>query len=196
MINQSTRSLLPLLFILFISACGGEGKGPDIVDINGVVDQVDTSDGSDNGGGGIGGASIAINNPCGTVYSIGLMTTFSGALTIGDCILSDFISSSDSSLVDGYLFVLDAQVEEPRITMRSTDFDTFLLLRRCSSNDCSSNVAIAANNNGGNGTNSEITLISLAAGTYLILANSNSVDNSLTGSYTLETELQSAVGIR
>jgi len=185
--NRMAHWLLPLLFLMVISACeNGGDKGPGIVDINDVVDEVDTSGGSDGGGGGFGGTAI---NQCAAVFTISPGGVISGELNSSDCIFNDFITnSSRDDPTDGYVVTL-ASGGTITILMRSADFDARLFLYSCS-DDCSNLTLFDDDDDGGGGVNgrdAEI-IIDLAAGSYLILATRFGGDTSV-GAYTLETTL-------
>ncbi len=151
-----------LLLLLFLASCGGSGDG--------------------------GGAN---DNPCETVVDIGPNDFVDGVLEAGDCRFTDLDpTSGDTSFVDEYRVTLNT-TGTLTIIMRSSSIDTFLLLPN-RSESCSSGctaaeaMLITFDDDGGGGVNGTDSLISmdLAAGTYIIVANSFLPE---TGSYTLET---------
>ena len=102
-------------------------------------------------------------------------------LSVEDCFLSE-VGGSGNTLFDEYQLSL-AQDGDLTIALDSTAFDAFLWLLD------SALTVIATNDDGGGGTNSLITQ-SLAAGSYLILANS--FFEGETGAYTLTTQFNPA----
>ena len=140
------------------------------------------------GGGGGGGGN---DNPCGTVVDIGPNSIIDGVLEAGDCRVSDLDpTSGDTSFADEYRITLNS-MGTLTINMRSASIDSFLLLLNRStscSGGCTAAEAmlITFDDDTGGGVNGFDALISmdLAAGTYIIVANSILPE---TGSYTLET---------
>ena len=100
-------------------------------------------------------------------------TTVSGELTSDDCRL-DF----DNSFYDAWTFQASAG-QSVQITMRSTAFDTYLILFDPSGNEVDEN-----NDGPGLGTDARISFKATDAGTYKVYANSYST--GITGGYTLE----------
>ena len=143
------------------------------------------------GGGGGGGGGVANDNPCGTVVDIGPNDFVDGVLEAGDCRVTDLDPTSvDTSFVDEYRVTLNT-TGTLTIIMRSSSIDTFLVLLN-RSESCSSGCTLAEamlitlDDDSGGGVNGTDSLISmdLAAGAYIIVANSFDPE---TGSYTLET---------
>jgi hypothetical protein len=102
-------------------------------------------------------------------YTLG--TTVNGNLSTGDCVFED------GTRVDLYRFTVTTQ-RQVVITMRSTAFDSYLVLFNSAGN------AIEQDDDDGGGNDARIS-ISLAPGTYIIGANSFAVS---TGAYTLTTQ--------
>ena len=100
-------------------------------------------------------------------------TTVSGALTSDDCRLS-----FDNSFYDAWTFQVSAG-QSVQITMRSTVFDTYLILFDPSGNEVDEN-----NDGPGQGTDARISFTATDAGTYTVYANSYLT--GITGGYTLE----------
>jgi hypothetical protein len=96
---------------------------------------------------------------CNTVLVISLGQTVNGSLGPGDCQLDD------ESFVDFYELRLST-ARNVTITMNSASLDAFLLLF-----NRTSMFPIALDDDGGGGTNARL-VIQLAAGTYVIGANS------------------------
>lgn len=128
---------------------------------------------------------------CGTVVDISPNGMLNGRLESGDCRLSDLDPiGGDSTFVDEYRVTL-SMAGTLTVTMRSSEVDTFLwLLDR--SDSCAGGctaaqamvITVDDDSGGGvNGTDSTI-VFGLAAGSYLILANSFFPES---GSYTIET---------
>ena len=131
------------------------------------------------------------DNPCGAVVEIGPNSIINGVLEAGDCLVSDIDPTiGDSSFVDEYRIVLNS-TGTLTINMRSASIDSYLVLLDRSTS-CSSGctpvqaILITEDDDSGGGVNGFDALISmdLAAGTYIIIANSVLPE---TGSYTLET---------
>lgn len=114
--------------------------------------------------------SFQVTDDCPTVaYTIG--ATVTGSLTATDCVFGDGTS------VDLYRFTLTT----PRtvtITLRSTQFDAYLVLFT------STFTGITEDDDSAGGTDAQIVR-NLAAGTYIIAANSFDID---TGAYTLTSQ--------
>ncbi|HEY0020555.1 MAG TPA: DVUA0089 family protein [Longimicrobium sp.] len=102
-------------------------------------------------------------------YTLG--STVNGTLSPGDCVFED------GTRVDLYRFTLTTP-RQVVITLRSTAFDSYLVLFN------SAGSAIQQDDDSGGGNDARITQ-SLAAGTYIIGANSYAVS---TGAYTLTTQ--------
>ncbi len=126
------------------------------------------------------------SNKCGTVINIGLNSSVEGTLENGDCRADDiFPGTGDMTFVDEYRITLNnGGILD--ITMRSADFDAFIVLMDTSTscaNGCDLTQIIATDDDTDVGFDALIS-IDLAAGTYGIGANSIF---PATGSYTLET---------
>lgn len=111
---------------------------------------------------------------------IGTDESVGGALGAGDCTIAQLgIDLDDTSFVDVYRVVLPSS-GSLTVELESGDFDAFLGLFDAAIVD-----HIAFDDDGGVDTDSLILDVSLAAGTYIILANSFFADE--TGAYTLTT---------
>jgi hypothetical protein len=119
----------------------------------------------------------ALYGGCVVVLGIAPDAVVAGDLAVTDCFLLE-IGGSDYSLFDPFEVSLIGD-GDLTITLNSAEFDTFLWLFD------STPALIATDDDGGTGTNSLISM-SLAAGTYTILANSYS--EGATGAYTLTTQ--------
>ncbi|MEM9904533.1 MAG: AAA-like domain-containing protein [Cyanobacteria bacterium P01_D01_bin.44] len=91
-----------------------------------------------------------------------------------DQVVESFTRRGDSYLFEGYAG------QEIRIDMESVDFDTHLILENTSGE------RIAEDDDGGDGTNSSITVVLPENGTYKIIATEYSTEAS--GTYTLRTD--------
>ena len=108
--------------------------------------------------------------PC-PVQAYTLGTTVNGTLAATDC------TFQDGTHVDYYGFTL-ANPRQVTITLRSTDFDAYLVLFSAAAQ------VIEQDDDDGGGEDAQIVR-TLAPGTYYIAANSFQVD---TGGYTLSTQ--------
>ena len=136
-------------------------------------------------------SSSSKGSSCGTVTDIGPSSLVNGELESSDCRVSDLDpDSADTSYVDEYRLTLTSPATMT-ITMRSDTMDAFLFILGRSSS-CASGCGVAEanllaedddNGVGTTGLDAQI-IISLAAGSYIIGANSF---GEATGSYTLET---------
>lgn len=102
-------------------------------------------------------------------YTLG--TTVNGTLSVTDC------TFQDDTYVDYYGFTLTSP-RQVTITLRSTDFDAYLVL-------FSSTSAVVEQDDDDGGGNDARIVRTLTPGTYYIAANSFDVE---TGSYTLSTQ--------
>jgi hypothetical protein len=134
-----------------------------------------------------GGGDVADIDICGIAINIGTNSSVVGVLQQGDCLATDLDpDSGDNSFVDEYRITIPSS-GELTITLRSADFDAFLFLVDESMTcvgGCSDEQLITFDDDSGGGLDAQIT-INLAAGTYLILANSFFDGES--GQYTLTT---------
>jgi len=127
------------------------------------------------------------SNACGTVTEIGPNESAAGNLETTDCRIEDmFPGSGDMTYADEYRVTLSSG-GTLTIVMRSSAVDAFLALvdfaTSCTAAGCTPTQVITFDDDSGGGSDAQIS-VSLAAGTYIIFANSFSVG---TGSYTLET---------
>lgn len=114
--------------------------------------------------------SFEVTDECPIIaYTLG--STVNGSLSTGDCVFED------GTRVDLYRFTVTAP-RQVVITLRSTAFDSYLVLFNSAGN------AIQQDDDSAGGNDARITT-SLAAGTYIIGANSFAVS---TGAYTLTTQ--------
>ena len=118
-----------------------------------------------------GSSEVLVRSDCTDSESIPLNASRSGQLSSTDCQLDD------GSFVDLWTLELSSAARV-RITMSSTDVDAYLGLASVISGEI-----LAADDDSAGGTNARIE-IDLAAGQYLILANSFDADE--TGTYILE----------
>ncbi|HIB83902.1 MAG TPA: hypothetical protein EYO59_04690 [Chromatiaceae bacterium] len=137
-----------------------------------------------------GGGDVADIDICGIPTNIGTNSSAVGVLQQGDCLATDLDpDSGDNSFVDEYRITIPSS-GELTITLRSENFDALLFLVDESMTcvgGCSVEQIIAFDDDSGGGVDeldAQIT-INLAAGTYLILANSYAEGES--GQYTLTT---------
>ncbi len=114
-----------------------------------------------------------------------------GALGGNDCEIRDLLrGTNDNSFADQYRVTLAAP-GMLTITMRSTEIDAFLWILNTGNNcagGCNPVIVLAFDDDSGGGVNgldAQIT-IGLAAGSYIIFANSFSRE---TGAYTIETSV-------
>jgi hypothetical protein len=121
-------------------------------------------------GGGQDTQSFDVLTPC-PVQNHTLGTTVIGSLAATDC------TFQDGTYVDYYGFTL-ANPRQVTITLRSTDFDAYLVLFS------STSTVIEQDDDDGGGSDAQIVR-TLAPGTYFIAANSFEVE---TGAYTLTTQ--------
>ena len=135
------------------------------------------------GGGGDGGGTTSppLAAPCASVINIAPASSTNGALTTSDCTIEAlFPGSGDLTFVDQYRITLPSR-GSLTIRINSSQFDSFLVLL----NSPLQLPEIAIDDDGGGGTDSLIS-VDLAAGTYIILANS-ALASPVTGTYTLTT---------
>ena len=133
------------------------------------------------GGGGDGGGTTSppLAAPCASVINIAPASSTNGALTTSDCTIEAlFPGSGDLTFVDQYRITLPSR-GSLTIRINSSQFDSFLVLL----NSPLQLPEIAIDDDGGGGTDSLIS-VDLAAGTYIILANS-ALASPVTGTYTL-----------
>jgi hypothetical protein len=139
------------------------------------------------GGGGGGGDDDGV---CGAVVDISENAMLNGRLEEGDCTINDiFPGAGDPSFADEFRVTLPVG-GTLQITLRSTEFDAFLAILDTSnscSGGCNPAIVLAADDDSGGGFTGFDSLISidLAAGTYIILANSIT---AASGNYSLETQ--------
>ena len=141
------------------------------------------------GGGGDGGGTTSppLAAPCASVINIAPASSTNGALTTSDCTIEAlFPGSGDLTFVDQYRITLPSR-GSLTIRMNSSQFDSFLVLL----NSPLQLPEIAIDDDGGGGTDSLIS-VDLAAGTYIILANS-ALASPVTGTYTLTTTFTPAI---
>ncbi len=133
------------------------------------------------GGGGDGGGGDS-TAPCPAPTPINPDSVTAGSLTNSDCTLVRLFptTTGDLSLIDQYVVTLPANGEFT-IRMESTQFDAFLILV----NSPAALPEIAVDDDSGGGLNALLS-VNLAAGTYIIIANSFST-TPVTGAYTLTT---------
>ena len=158
-----TNIIASLVAALLLNACGGGSSG-------------------DSGG----GTSLPV--ACAAPTAIEPDDTISGSLASSDCTIVRLFPSEtgDQSLLDQYEVTLPT-AGELTVTMRSTDFDAFLILF-----DSPPTIPpIAEDDDSGGGLDAMITA-DLAAGTYLIVANSATL-TAVTGPYTLTTSFRPVV---
>jgi hypothetical protein len=144
-------------------------------------------------GGGGGGIDIDPDPPlppvaCAAPTAIEPDEIVSGSLSSGDCTIVGLFpsQSGDGSLLDQYAVTLPA-AGELTITMRSADFDAFLLLF-----DSPPVIPPIAEDDDSGGNLDAMMTVNLAAGTYVIAANSATL-TAVTGSYTLTTSFRAIV---
>ena len=149
--------------VLLLAACGG-------------------SDEDDDDGGGSGA------DECGVVVDIGLNSSTAGRLESGDCRIVDLnIDSSDVSLADEYRIVVPT-TRPVTIVMRSSDVDAFLAVfnstQSCTLGGCGIAQFVNFDDDSGGGLDALISM-DLAAGTYIVVANTATVNSTQAGYYTL-----------
>jgi hypothetical protein len=116
---------------------------------------------------------------CAVIATIAPNATVGGTLSTGDCRVVDFIpGSGDTTFIDAYRVTLPTG-GRLEITMRSAQFDAFLFL----ANNALTAV-LAEDDDSGGMLDARIVMNNLAAGSYVIGANSFDVS---TGAYTLTT---------
>ena len=188
------RSLVSLILVIAISACGSDSDDRDfsVFDDDGVFGGLnDGSDDSGVGGGGVDDISgVTIVGQCATVRHINPSGIVIGDLNGANCNFSDVIVGTlDTTLVDAFLFTV-SQGGAMRIELNSSDFDAFLYLYRCS-NVCGNFSLVTTNDNGGvaNPTDAVISM-DIIPGNYMILANFVLGSDSSPNIYTLTTQFR------
>ncbi len=133
-------------------------------------------------GGSSGGGGTQPPVTCANPVQIQANDSVSGSLSAGDCSPAVLFpgQTNDQSLLDQYSVTLPV-AGELTILMRSTQFDAYLVLL-----DSQLTLPPIAEDDDSGGNFDAQIVVSLAAGTYRILANSATF-NAVTGSYTLTT---------
>jgi serine protease Do len=122
-------------------------------------------------------SSAEANPACDVAVGVSTNSITPGTLATGDCTLASLVPGSDTSYVDRYRVTLPTG-GDLTVGLESDAFDSFLWLL-----DETLSEVIETDDDGGSGGDSLLSDVPLAAGTYVILANS--FDVSGVGNYTL-----------